>query len=130
MSINHTEGLTYIGLSAQNHTIIQFTIDKEIDSDNDEESIESVIPFQVSYAVSIHKAQGLEYNSVKLIITNDVTERFSHNIFYTAVTRSKKLLKIYASPESLHKIFDSFRIEKTNDVFIFSSKFGYKYKIK
>lgn len=129
-TINHTEGLTYIGLSAQNHTIIQFTIDKEIDSDNDEESIESVIPFQVSYAVSIHKAQGLEYNSVKIIITNDVTERFSHNIFYTAVTRSKKLLKIYASPESLHKIFDSFRIEKTNDVFIFSSKFGYKYKIK
>lgn len=129
-TINHTEGLSYIGLSSQNHTIIQFAIDKEIDSDDDEESPESIIPFQVSYAVSIHKAQGLEYNSVKIVITNDVTDRFSHNIFYTAVTRAKKELKIYASPESLYKIFKNFNHEKTNDVFIFSSKFGYNYKLK
>ena len=129
-TINYTEGLSYIGLSSQNHTIVQFAIDKEIDSDNDEEAPESIIPFQVSYAVSIHKAQGLEYNSVKIVITNDVTDRFSHNIFYTAVTRAKKALKIYASPESLHKIFENFNHEKTNDVFIFSSKFGYKYKLK
>lgn len=34
----------------------------------EEERIKTIIPFQIAYAVSIHKAQGLEYNSVKVII--------------------------------------------------------------
>ena len=52
-------------------------------------------PFQVAYAVSIHKAQGLEYDSVKIVITNEAEERITHNIFYTAITRAKKKLKVY-----------------------------------
>jgi len=63
-----------------------------------------VIPFQVSYAVSIHKAQGLEYDSVKIVITEDIDEMITHKIFYTAITRTKNLLKIYWSPESQEKI--------------------------
>ncbi len=31
-------------------------------------------PFQVAYAISIHKAQGPEYNSVKVIVTNEIEE--------------------------------------------------------
>lgn len=45
---------------------------------------DTVVPFQVAYAVSIHKAQGLEYRSVKIVITNETEERITHNIFYTA----------------------------------------------
>ncbi|MCP6717620.1 hypothetical protein NL524_30515, partial [Klebsiella pneumoniae] len=30
-------------------------------SDEDDDSLNSSVPFQVAYAVSIHKAQGLEY---------------------------------------------------------------------
>lgn len=63
-----------------------------------------MIPFQVSYAVSIHKAQGLEYDSVKIVITEDIDEMITHKIFYTAITRTKNLLKIYWSPESQEKI--------------------------
>ena len=48
-----------------------------------------------AYALSIHKAQGLEYDSVKVVITNDVEDMITSNIFYTAVTRSKDKLKIY-----------------------------------
>jgi len=50
---------------------------------------------QIAYAVSIHKSQGLEYNSVKVIIPSSNSERISHGIFYTAITRAKKHLKIY-----------------------------------
>ena len=57
------------------------------------------IPFQIAYAVSIHKAQGLEYNSVKIIISDEVEERITHNIFYTAITRAREKLSIYWSPE-------------------------------
>ena len=45
-----------------------------------------MVPFQIAYAVSIHKAQGLEYESVKVVITEDIDEMITHNIFYTAIT--------------------------------------------
>jgi ATP-dependent exoDNAse (exonuclease V) alpha subunit len=41
-------------------------------SETDNDSDDTVVPFQIAYAISIHKAQGLEFNSVKLIITDEV----------------------------------------------------------
>jgi len=80
-------------------SIIQFCVNKNRSTDDDE-STDAVVPFQIAYAVSIHKAQGLEYSSVKLVISNEVEEQINHNIFYTAITRAKEKLKIYWSPET------------------------------
>lgn len=63
---------------------------------------------QIAYAVSIHKAQGLEYKSVKVVITEDVDEQISHNIFYTAITRTTDKLKIYLSKETQKKLATKF----------------------
>ncbi len=62
---------------------------------SEEDSKKTVIPFHLAYAVSIHKAQGLEYNSVKIIIPSSNAEKISHSIFYTAITRAKEKLKIF-----------------------------------
>lgn len=95
--------------NAQNgNSIIQFMVDSYKSTDNDDDDSSNVVPFQVAYAVSIHKAQGLEYNSVKIVITNEIEELISHNIFYTAITRSREKLKIYWSPETEKKILESF----------------------
>lgn len=75
------------------------------DDDNDDEDAETNVPFQIAYAVSIHKAQGLEYNSVKIVITKEVDEMITHNIFYTAITRARENLKVYWTPESQKKIW-------------------------
>lgn len=29
------------------------------------------------------RQQGLEYNSVKVVVTNEIEEQITHNIFYT-----------------------------------------------
>ena len=84
--------------------IIIFKVNKFVDSDEDEIISDSVVPFVVAYAVSIHKSQGLEYSSVKIIITKETEELINHNIFYTAITRARDSLKIYWSPESEKKI--------------------------
>jgi ATP-dependent exoDNAse (exonuclease V) alpha subunit len=68
----------------------------------------SIVPFQLAYAVSIHKAQGLEYDSVKIIIPRSNSEKITHGIFYTAITRAKKKLKIYWSSETMKEIISSF----------------------
>lgn len=108
-------------------SVIRFFVSNETDTDEDGQDIESVIPFQVSYAVSIHKAQGLEYDSVKIVITEEVDEMISHNIFYTAITRTKNLLKIYWSPESQEKIINGFKtIDISNEATIFAAQTGIK----
>ena len=67
-------------------------------------NLKSTLTNQIAYAVSIHKAQGLEYTSVKLVITDEVDELITHNIFYTAITRTQDLLKIYWTPEVEDKV--------------------------
>ena len=59
---------------------------------------------------SIHKAQGLEYDSVKIIITNESEERITHNIFYTAITRARKSLKIFWGSDTQEKVLCSMKM--------------------
>lgn len=74
---------------------VSFLVNKYKSGDYDDEDDKSIVPFQIAYAISIHKAQGLEYDSVKILITNDMEELITHNIFYTAITRAKNRLKVY-----------------------------------
>jgi len=92
------------GVSPNGYPVIRFAVDRLKSTDDDNDSSDTVVPFQIAYAVSIHKAQGLEYDSVKIIITNEIEELITHSIFYTAITRAKEKLKIYWTPETEHKI--------------------------
>ncbi|MFA5247621.1 MAG: helicase C-terminal domain-containing protein, partial [Patescibacteria group bacterium] len=107
-------------------SVIRFSVNKLRSTDeDDDDSASDIVPFQVAYAVSIHKSQGLEYDSVKIVITNETEERISHNIFYTAITRAKKKLKIYCTPETQNKIIGALE-QKFNkkDVYLLKSKFS------
>jgi len=98
-------------------TRIRFTV-YAYDSNSPEDEIalmrmRTVIPFQLAYAVSIHKAQGLEYDSVKVIIPDCNSEKITHGIFYTAITRAKKKLKIYWSSETMQEVVEGFWIDES-----------------
>lgn len=113
-----------IGSSDNGNSIIRFFVNKYRSTDEDDDlSSDAVVPFQVAYAVSIHKAQGLEYNSVKIVITDEIEEMITHNIFYTAITRAKEKLKIYWTPETEHKVLSNLEIKNSRrDVSLLSSK--------
>lgn len=89
-------------------SLIRFYVHKlkSADEDGDDRSSNIVVSFQIAYAVSIHKAQGLEYDSVKIVITDEVEELVTHNIFYTAITRAREKLKIYWTPEVEEKVIN------------------------
>jgi len=117
-SINEIDAEGYdfelIGESQTGKTIISFSVNKYRSTDEDDEDNDStVVPFQVAYAVSIHKAQGLEYDSVKIVITNETEERITHNIFYTAITRAKNKLKIYWSPETEQSVLGRLEVKNS-----------------
>lgn len=89
---------------------IRFSVYATSEEDLDNDSVKyDDIPFQVAYATSIHKAQGLEYNSVKIIITEEVDEMITYNIFYTAITRAKEKLVIYRSPEVEKRVLSNLK---------------------
>lgn len=109
-------------------SIIKFYVDKNTDLEEENDVLlDTVVPFQIAYAVSIHKAQGLEYESVKIVITEDIDEMITHNIFYTAITRARSNLKIYWSPESQQRVISRFeKMDAKNDATIFSGHSGLK----
>ena len=74
----------------------------------------------VSYThLDVYKRQ--EYDSVKIVISNETEERITHNIFYTAITRAKEKLKIYWSPETENAILERLKVKKSNsDAYLLS----------
>ena len=99
--------------TTQNGTIIEIDVISWDDELPEEEKVKTVIPFQLAYAVSIHKAQGLEYKSVKVVIPSSNAEKITHSIFYTAITRAKEKLKIFWSAETMKNIIESFSSDDT-----------------
>ncbi len=97
------------------NSVIRLSVNKLKSTDEDDDnSAHDVIPFQVAYAVSIHKAQGLEYSSVKIVITDEIDELITHNVFYTAITRAQKKLKIYWTPEVEKKVLSTMKPKNIN----------------
>lgn len=99
LSVWGIEGLDYVGEST-----VRFNVYLPESTDTDTEDDRSTVPFQVAYAVSIHRSQGLEYDSVKVVITDANEEDISHGIFYTAITRAREALKIYWTPETQRSV--------------------------
>lgn len=113
------DGLRMLEKSEDGNSIVQFCVHKtkSTDEDDDSNSSRTRIPFQLAYAVSIHKSQGLEYDSVKIVITDEVDELITHSIFYTAITRARKSLRIYWTPEVEAKVISHIKPrDMTHDV--------------
>lgn len=90
--------------------LIVYAFDED-EIDDEEDAKKTIIPFQLAYAVSIHKAQGLEYDSVKVVIPSVNTEKITKGVFYTAITRTKRKLTIYWSSETMETIISGFSSE-------------------
>lgn len=104
---------------------IKFSVSRLDNVDEDLDDSERLVPFQVSYATSIHKAQGLEYKSVKLVFVDEVQDMVTHSVFYTAITRAKEKLEIYWSAETADKVYERIRTNlNKKDAAIFKGKFN------
>ena len=126
LSVARYRGLGFLD-ARDGETYLRFAVMKFEDQDGEDLGEDCVAPFQVAYAVSVHKALGLEYSSVKLVITKDVEKRITHSIFYTAITRARESLRIYWSPESQKKVLSSFELTSTRtDSQLLSNRCGLK----
>jgi exodeoxyribonuclease V alpha subunit len=58
--------------------------------------------FSLAYAISIHKAQGSEYDNVVIILAGSFKRMFYNKLIYTGITRAKKSLMIIGNIDSLN----------------------------
>jgi exodeoxyribonuclease V alpha subunit len=65
----------------------------------DKDEIEDIT---LAYAVSVHKSQGSEYQAVVMPLLTQHFIMLQRNLFYTALTRAKKLSIIIGSYKALH----------------------------
>jgi ATP-dependent exoDNAse (exonuclease V) alpha subunit len=81
--------------------------------ENNQQFIPELLPvFSLAYAITIHKSQGSEYSEVNVIIpesstSNDGVIMVSRELFYTAVTRAKDQVTIFANQETLIRAIDN-----------------------
>lgn len=108
-------------------SVVRFTVFDHDASDEDDDALDTLVPFQVAYAVSIHKAQGLEFDSVKIVVTNANEEDLTHSIFYTAITRARDRLRIFWTPETQRKVLANLRrTVNPKDVQLLAARRGLK----
>lgn len=61
----------------------------------------------LSYAVTIHKSQGSEYDVIIIPLINSNPMLFTRNLLYTAVTRAKKLVVIIGDEKTIYKMINN-----------------------
>lgn len=54
-----------------------------------------------AYALTVHKAQGSEFDSVLLVMSMSHYVFLHRNWFYTAITRAKRVLTLFAHPRAI-----------------------------
>ena len=113
-----------VDLKYVDDSTVRFSVYNRASTDDDDEVDNTAVPFQVAYAVSIHKAQGLEYDSVKIVITDANDDDVTHNIFYTAITRTRDRLRIFWTPETQLAVLSNLKstTKQQKDVALLSAR--------
>lgn len=62
---------------------------------------------ELAYAVTIHKSQGSEFDTVVIPIFWGTEKLFSRNLLYTAITRAKNMVVLVGQRAALYKMVDN-----------------------
>ena len=66
---------------------------------------------ETAFALTIHKSQGSEFDTVLLILPDQMSEVLSRELLYTAVTRARKRVEIWGDEEVFRRAVER-RIER------------------
>lgn len=91
---------TYFSVDFDNHTV-NFPINK-IDN------------FVLSYAMTIHKSQGSEYDIVVMPLTNQNYIMLQRNLLYTGLTRAKKIFVLIGQKSAIRTAVHTLKVVHRN----------------
>jgi exodeoxyribonuclease V alpha subunit len=90
----------------------------DAESIDDGDALRSMQPYELgrwqpAYAMTVHRAQGSEYEDVMVILPNSATPVASRAWLYTAVTRARLSLTVVGDPAQLAGILANLTVLKT-----------------
>lgn len=90
------------------------TVKLKYDPEGEEQELESASEINNllgGYAITVHKAQGSEWDNVYLLMHNSHAVMNQRELLYTAITRAKKMLYFVCEPDTLMKGIQSQKIK-------------------
>ncbi len=72
---------------------------------------------RLAYAITVHKSQGSEFDTIILPIVKGHGRMRQRNLFYTAVTRARKKVWLLGDPLSVHQAISNDKVVQRNTVF-------------
>jgi len=70
-------------------------------------SMDMLPPWELAFAMTVHKSQGSEFDDVILVLPEDETHRLlTREIVYTGITRAKRRLIIYGTESGLNSALE------------------------
>lgn len=70
-------------------------------------SMENVREIELAYAMTVHKSQGSEFTAVIMPVVSTPSKLAYRNLFYTALTRAKKLLILVGNETGIKLMVDN-----------------------
>jgi len=72
---------------------------------------------RLAYAITVHKSQGSEFDTVILPVTNSQGRMLQRNLLYTAVTRAKKRVWIVGEKSAIQRSVENNKVQRRNTHF-------------
>ena len=85
-------------------------------------SVNQLEELEHSYCITIHKAQGSEFDVIIMVIPQAAPMLLTRNLLYTGITRAKKMLIIIGNERVINYMIDNVDSKKRNT--------GLEYKLK
>jgi exodeoxyribonuclease V alpha subunit len=70
-------------------------------------ALRQIVSWETAYSLTVHKSQGSEFDSVLLILPAVQSPVLTRELLYTAVTRAKKKVEIWGTPQILKSCINS-----------------------
>lgn len=70
-------------------------------------SIENVRELELAYAMTVHKSQGSEFDCVVMSVLSVMPKLAYRNLFYTALTRAKKMIVLVGNEQTIRQMVDN-----------------------
>lgn len=80
-------------------SIISETVEIDYEGKSAKYAFSELDQIEHSYAITVHKSQGSEFDVVILPIVRSAPMLLTRNLLYTAITRAKKLLIVIGSKD-------------------------------
>jgi exodeoxyribonuclease V alpha subunit len=96
LKVTNGEVGTITSVDAVNKSVVVSFSDREVVHDR-----EQLAAIDLAYAITAHKSQGSEYAGVVLVMPRSQKFMLNRNLFYTALTRGKKDVRLVGSTDAV-----------------------------